>query len=196
MKGRHFMLACLLPLLGACNMAISETPLFADVDKASFRPRDGVWLADDPECQFDSNLPESRWPSCATWIVVHSANGEMVVRDGKGEDQQARYVIANGEPLVVQVLWRDDAKEDGKTFYVFFGLEPGPAGPDNSFATAAAWEVKCGTKDPAGSDIKAYPGISPECRPSSKDSIRSAAQISRSTAEMAMTLRWLRSGER
>jgi hypothetical protein len=186
------MLAAFLPLLGACNMAISETPLFADADKANLTPRDGLWLSEDAECRFDSNVPESQWPKCAIWAVVKGSSGQMLVRNGKGEDQQARFVIAKGEPPIVQVLWRDDAKEDGKTFYVFFGLKSETEGPDKSFTTAATWEVKCGTKDPTLSDIKPYPGLSSECRPSSPDAVRSAAVASRSTAEMAMTWRWLR----
>jgi len=192
MAGRRFMLAFLLPVLGACNMAISETPLFTDADKANLIPRDGVWLTEDPDCRFDSNLPESQWPKCAIWAEVNGANGQMLIRDGKDQDQQARFVIAKGDPPIVQILWRDDAKDDGKTFYVFFGLEPGQKGTDTGFTTAATWEVKCGTKDPAGSDIKPYPGLSPECRPSSQDAVRSAATASRPTAEMAMTWRWLR----
>lgn len=190
MLSRRFMLACLLPLLGACNMAISETPLFGDPDKASFTPHDGLWLSEDAECRFDSSLLELQWPNCAIWAVVDGSNGKMLIRNGKGEDQQARFVIAKGEPLIVQVLWRDDAKEDGKTFYVFFGLEP--TGTNKSSTTAATWEVKCGTKDPEGSDIKPYPGLSPECRPSSQDAVRASAAASRPTAEMAMTWRWLR----
>lgn len=194
--GRRFMLACLLPLLGACNMAISETPLFADGDKASLIPRNGIWLSDDSECPFDPSPPESQWPKCAIWAVVNGSTGEMLVRSGKGEDQQARFVIAHGDPLIVQILWRDDAKEDGKTFYVFFGLEPLATGSDRTFTTAATWEVKCGTKVPSMSDIKPYPGLTTECRPSSQDTVRSAAVASRPTAEMAMTWRWLRPEKR
>lgn len=196
MAGRHAMLACLLPFVAACNMAISETSLFSEPDNANLRPRPGLWMVEDPECEFDSSLPEAKWPRCAVWIVVDESDGKMRVRDGKGEGQEARFVIAKGEPPIVQILWRDDAKDDGKTFYVFFGLEPGPAEQDTDFKTASAWEVKCGIKDPAGSDIKPYPGISAECRPSSQDAVRSAAVASRSTAEMAMRLRWLRPDKR
>ena len=196
MVGRRVVLATLLPLLGACNMAISETPIFLNADKASFVPRDGIWLSDDPECRFDSSVEETRWPKCAIWAVVNGSTGEMLVRSGKGEEQQARFMIAKDHPPVVQILWRDDARDDGKTFYVFFGLAPGTTGSDNRFATAATWEVRCGIKDPAGSDIQPYPGLTPECRPSSQDAIRSAAVASRSTAEMAMTWRWLRPEKR
>ena len=183
------MLACLLPLLGACNMVISETPMFGEKDAASLSPRPGIWLAEDPECPLDATLPEAKWPKCAMWLVV-SGSGEAALVDGKGQRQEARYIIAKGAPPIVQVLWRDEAKEDGKTFYVFLGLEPNIL--DGEFLAATTWEVKCGTKDPADTDIKPYPGIAAECRPSSQEAIRSAALASCLTAEMAMTWRWLR----
>lgn len=191
MIGHLLLLACLLSLLGACNMVISETPLFSPEDEATFRPRDGVWVVDDPDCKFDSSLPESDWPKCAMWIVARP-NGEVLLQNGEDEGQPGRFVIAKGQPPIVQILWRDEAKEDGKTFYVFFGLEAGRAQTDGAFVTAFSWDVMCGVKDPSSSEIEPYPGITPECRPSSKDSIRSAALASRANAEMAMHWRWLR----
>jgi hypothetical protein len=182
----------LLLLLNACNMAMSETPMFSDTDRGSLLPRDGVWVAEDSRCRFDVSQPGAEWPECAGWIVLRNSGGELLVRDGKGESQPARFVIAKGEPPIVQVLWRDDAKEDGKTFYVFFGLEPGTVDPDGKLVAASSWEVQCGVKGENASDIKPYPGISPECRPSTQDAIRSAAVASRATAEMAMRWRWLR----
>ena len=192
MSGRLLLLAVLLPLLSACNMAISETPIFAEEDAAAVVPRDGLWLSDDPDCTFDPNMPEARWPGCAIWLIVRSSGRELLLQDGKGEAQPARYIIAKGHPTVVQILWRDQAKEDGKTFYVFFGLEPGLLQRDGTFITASSWEVKCGVKDTSSSEIKAYPGITAECRPESGDGVRSSAGASRPTAEMAMDWRWLR----
>jgi len=189
--GRLFLLALLQPLLGACNMVISEAPLFSDEDAANLRPREGVWVGDDPDCKFDSSLSESRWPGCAMWIVARP-QGELLLQNGKGEGQPGRFVIAKDQPPVVQLLWRDEAKEDGKTFYVFFGLEPGQVQTDGTFVTAFSWDVMCGVKDPSSSEIEPYPGITPECRPSSKDAVRSAALASRANAEMAMRWRWLR----
>jgi hypothetical protein len=125
-------------------------------------------------------------------VIVRSDRGELLVQDGKGEAQQARFVLTKGQPPLVQVLWRDDAKDDGKTFYAFFGIDPGPLQGDGTFASASTWEVKCGVKDPSSSEIKPYAGITPECRPQSTEAVRSAAVNSRPTAEMAMRWRWLR----
>jgi len=189
--GRLLLTALLLLALGACNMVISETPLFAQEDAANLAPRDGIWMGDDPDCRFDPKLPESKWPSCAMWIVARP-QGELLLQNGKGEGQPGRFVIAKGQPPVVQIFWRDEAKEDGKTFYVFFGLEPGSVQPDGKFVFAFSWDVMCGVKDSSSSEIQPYPGITPECRPTSQDAVRSAALASRANAEMAMHWRWLR----
>jgi len=191
-RGRLLSLAPLLPLLGACNMAMSETAVFAEKDSSHLRPRDGIWVSDDPDCHFDPGLPEAQWPGCAMWLIVHSSAHELLLQDGKGQAQQARYVIVKGQPTIVQILWRDEAKDDGKTFYVFFGLKPGSGQADGTFVSASSWEVKCGVKDPSSSEIAPYAGITPECRPQSKNGVRSAAVASRQTAEMAMDWRWLR----
>jgi hypothetical protein len=187
---RLLALTFLLPFLGACNMIYSESPMFADADKAVIAPRDGIWLNEDPDCPFDSSLPESRWPSCAAWMIVRASSGQLVIHDAKSQSDGGSFLIVTGAPPIVQVRWHDEAKEDGKTFYVFFGMEPGPPETDGRFAAASTWEVQCGVK--SGSEIAPYPGIGAECRPLSKDAIRSAALASRSSAEMAMSWRWLR----
>ena len=171
-------------------MAISETPVFAEADFAT--PKPGIWLSIDPECPFDSMLPEAEWPECAIWLVAGASPGDILLSDGKGQSQRARYIIAEGQPPILQVLWRDGAREDGNTFYVFFALEAEPTEADGTFVAASTWEVKCGVQN--GSDIAPYRGIGPECRPSSGDAIHSAALASRDTAEMAMRWRWLGDG--
>ena len=118
-----------------------------------------------------------------------------MTHDGKKQAQPGHLLLAEGNPPIAQILWRDEAKEDGKTFYVFMGLEPSPNEPDGTFTLASTWMVECGVKEPSGSDIKPYSGISPECRPSSQDALRSAALTSRATAEIAMRWRWLRTVE-
>ena len=181
--------ALLLPL-SACNMVISETPLFTQPDSSNLKPRHGIWVAEDPDCRFDSSLPESRWPGCAMWLVVGAKM--ILLEDGRKQTEPGEYLIAKGQPPIVQFRWHDKAREDGNTFYVFFAVQPEAVEPDGTFTAAYGWEAKCGVKRPSGSQISPYPGISPECRPSSQDAVRSAAVASRSTAEMAMRWRWLR----
>jgi hypothetical protein len=182
----------LLPIftmLGACNMVISEAPMFAESDRANITPRDGIWLAKVGDCDFDASEPEAKWPECAAWVVVRNGGRELLVRDGKRQTQRVDSLIAAGSPLIIQGRWVDDAKEDGAIYYVFYGLELKEIAA-GAAASATTWAVQCGVQNSSGSVTQPYPGISAECRPSSKDAIRWAAVASR-TGEMT-ALRWLR----
>jgi hypothetical protein len=195
MRLRAYLLVFLLPPLAACNMVISETPVFADGDRASVLPKDGVWLGDDPECLFDFAKPESEWPECAFWIVVRDSGTELRVEDGKGQTQRVGGLFANGSPAIVQGEWIDEAKKPLKAYYAFYGLEPRNVGSDGRFTAATLWPVECGIQDKPNGEIRPFPGISPECRPTSKDAIRSAAAASRKSDE-AREWHWLRAESR
>ena len=190
MNARSWLLP-ILAMLGACNMVISETPMFAESDRADVAPKDGIWLASQKDCDFDASLPEAKWPECALWVVVRNSGHEMLLSDGKGQSQHVGTLVAAGTPLVVQARWVDDAKDDGAIHYVFYALEWKEPGSSGS-ATASTWAVQCGIQ--SDSDIRPFPGISAECRPSSKDAIRSAATASQRNE--LMTLRWLRAEAR
>ena len=194
MIGRALLLALVLPLLGACNMVVSETPMFADPDRASIAPRDGIWLAEQEDCRFDATKSDAEWPDCAMWVVVRNAHSEFLLSDGKGQSQRAEFLMVDGTPLLVQVKFHDEEKKPGSTFFAFYGLlaPPAPAGTNKGFTVASIWQVKCGIQGQSASDIKPFPGISAECRPTSKDAIRAAALASRSIAEQPTSWRWLR----
>ena len=182
----------LLPLLvalGACNMVISETPMFGKADQSKLLPRDGIWLADVEDCKFDSASKESEWPKCAVWVIARDSGRELVVSDGKGQSQPVVSTFASGTPSIVQGQWTDDAKTPVTTTYGFYGLEARDLDADGRFSAASVWPVECGIQSGAG--IQPFPGISADCRPLSKDSIRAAALASRNAAQVS-TLRWLR----
>jgi hypothetical protein len=177
-------------LLGACNMVISETPIFAENDRATSGPKIGIWLAEMDDCRFDSSQPESEWPECALWVVIRDSGREVLLVDGKGQSQRVDYLIAAGTPAIIQGKWIDEAKEPEEDYYGFYGLERRQVAPDG-FAAALTWSVRCGVQEPSSSRIQPFPGISAECRPSSKDAIRSAAVASRNAGEV-MSWRWIR----
>ncbi|HEU5482790.1 MAG TPA: hypothetical protein VFU80_06855, partial [Sphingomicrobium sp.] len=137
---------------------------------------------------------ETEWPECALWVVVRDSGTEIHMTDGKGQSQRIGGLFASGNPMVVQGQYLDDAKQPTKMYYAFYGLEPHEVGPGGRFAAASVWPVQCGVQEKPGAEIRPYPGISPECRPSSMDAIRSAATASRGnqTAEW----RWLRAESR
>lgn len=182
-------------LLGACNMVISETPMFADADRTDVGPRDGIWLSDDAECRFDARRPESDWPECAMWVVVRNSGRELEVSDGKKQRQRLRSLLTAGAPAIIEAQWTDDAKYPAETTYGFYAYEAQPAEPDGRFVRASTWPVECGIQDKTGSEIRPFPGITPECRPTSRDAIRAAAVSSR-RAEQIERWRWLRAERR
>lgn len=189
----RLLLLHLLATLSACNMVISETPMFTESDQSALLPKDGVWLGDVEDCRFDAGQAEASWPKCAVWVIARKSGRELVVTDGKRQSQRVVAIFASGTPNVVQGKWTDDAKKPPSTLYGFYGLEPGKVGPNGRFAAASIWPVECGIKSGAG--IDRFPGISPECRPSSKKAIRAAAKSSRPAAEVSR-LRWLRPEKR
>lgn len=189
--GRHIMLALFLPALGACNMLISETPIYAEADRASLAPRNGLWLSLNRGCEFDSREAEAVWPDCAMWIVVRNQGAEILLSDGKKQVEVLGGFFAAGEPIIAQARWIDTAKEPRRAYYGFYGVEPHQIGPDGLFSTASIWVVECGTQANQNADIVPYPGIGPECRAKSKDAVRNAAERSRRTDTM-QEWRWLR----
>lgn len=172
-------------------MVVSETPMFAEGDRGSVAPRDGIWLGESDECQFDASKPESGWPGCAMWVVVRNSGRELNIMDGKKESQRVTAMFAAGTPTIIEAQWIDDAKEPTKATYGYYALESRPAEQDGRFIGASLWPVECGVKSPTSSEIRPFPGITPECRPTSKDAIRAAAVSSR-RADQVQKWRWLR----
>lgn len=175
-------------LAGACNMVLSETPMFTERDRAKAAPRDGIWLGDDEECSFDTSLPAAQWPACAMWVVVRGS--ELTILDGKGQAERATAFFARGDPTIIQFQWIDTAKDD-RAYYGFYAIEPHENAPDGQFTAASLWVVECGVQASAAAGIAPFPGITPECRPTSQDSIRSAARLSR-RPDQVKQWRWLR----
>ena len=169
--------------------------MFAEADRATVAPRDGIWLSEDAECRFNSSRPEFEWPECAMWVVVRGSGRELEVSDGKKQRQYLRSLLAAGAPAIIEAQWTDDAKYPGETTYGYYAYEPQAAGPDGRFIRASTWPVECGVQDKGGSDIRPFPGITPECRPTSRDAIRAAAVSSR-RSEQIERWRWLRAERR
>jgi hypothetical protein len=184
-----------LPLLGACNMVVSEKPMFVDLDRSNVAPRDGIWVGENDECQFDASKPESGWPGCAMWVVVRNSGRELNIMDGKKESQRVTAMFAAGTPTIIEAKWIDDDKEPAKATYGYYGLESQPPATDGRYIGASLWPVECGVKSQTSSEIQPFPGITPECRPTSKDAIRAAALSSRRT-EQVQKWRWLRAERR
>lgn len=187
----RLLLLPLMAVLGACNMVISEAPVFGEADRATQSPSEGVWIGDDPECRFDPRVPESTWPDCALWVVVRDGGRNLLVSNRKGESQRVDALFVGGDPSIIQARWLDNAKKDATPIHVFYAYTPRDLDSDGHFRRAEVWAVECGVQEKPNSDIRPFPGITPECRPSSPDSVRSAARAS-SRSDEIKEWRWLR----
>ena len=127
-------------------------------------------------------------------VVVRNSGRELNLIDAK-ESQRVAATFAAGTPAIIEAEWIDDAKTPAKVTYGYYALEPQPAAQDGRFIRASLWPVVCGVKSPTSSEIRPFPGITPECRPTSKGAIRAAAVSSR-RAEQVQVWRWVRAERR
>lgn len=188
---RIFTLICLLPSLGACNMLISEAAMFSNDDRAQLLPQEGIWLSKDKDCAVDGSLPESTWPDCAMWVVVKGTGTDIFLMDGKGQSESLGWLLAAGDPLILQGRWTDTAKPPNRSYYGFYGVEAEKIGADGRLIAVSIWPVECGTQKSADDEIEPFPGIGPDCRAPSKDAIRAAARLSRRPDQISQW-QWLR----
>lgn len=192
-------------MTAACsNLVLSEKPLFqAAKPDANFRP--GVWLGPpDGDCRFDIGAPTSRWPECASPIVVRQDEPQLDSKD-------AAFRFVRGDPLIVQVTPKEApaAGEPAMTYY--FALAPTGRDHDGRITAVVGWPVQCGPphhrKYPKGlkpvfqstATLSALPGLvmrDDNCIAELPEAVRDAAIKSRAWSGRGFTYRWLRDGVR
>ncbi len=129
-------------LLGGCNMVVSETPLFFARDAEGAPPlRPGVWAQRKADCEFDSSKPVKEWPECAGGAVISAG----YFGEPEGGDKKAPYVLAAGDPRVLQLEMKE---EDMKLMYFFAGLQPLKSDDRGRIIEARTWMVQCGPPPP------------------------------------------------
>ncbi|MEO6255688.1 MAG: hypothetical protein ABIO69_02665 [Sphingomicrobium sp.] len=185
----------LLPLctaLSACNMAVSDHPMFSAKDRLTTPLKDGLWVADDPDCAFDINLPKEKWRNCAIWTII-SGNKFVEFSAAKGEDRPLGFLVAGGQPPIVQI----DTIEDGQHAYLFVAVDPTGRDAAGAVTSLNLWGIACGTVKTAGSNqVDPYPGIDKACHPLSTDALRAAALASRPTTKEPDRMQWVRAEAR
>lgn len=196
---------CVVLLLGGCNRVHTDHPLFFASDAPDApRLRDGVWLIEDgdDDCRFDERKPATRWPDCADWMLVRG--GEMLGYDreegGPGEWTSLAFVLAAGDPLVLQIAMTDEGKPD----YQYFGIE-GEAAVDGRITALVSWPVQCGPPPPKAAagekpryvTLEPLPGMTladDSCTADSAGTVRNAARASRAWEPEPGMARWVRDG--
>jgi hypothetical protein len=139
---------CAAGLLAGCNIVTSEKPLFFARDAAG-QPqlRPGVWMDEKTGCDIDLAKPMDKWPDCAdAWVVRPGeilAAHDTTTAAKPAADGWTHYpfVLARGEPAILQVAMTDDA---GKAAYVYGGLRVLKRDAQNRAVEYKLWPALCG----------------------------------------------------
>ena len=190
-------------LLTACNVVMSEEPLFGEADAARAPPfRDGAWISMSAECQSQWRDPRAPPPCVEHGQVV---GGRLIAPD---EPPGAAIVAGGGVPLIVQVRFSQEEAATGEPFtvHIYGALKPTRLDAQGRVVEARRWLVLCGEPPPeAGRDSlrreehltrSPLPGltIDPElglCRAHEPQAVRNAARASEAWDEEKAVLRWV-----
>jgi hypothetical protein len=158
-----------LALLSACNVVMTEKPLFTDADAAgapTLRP--GVWqFFREPGCKVDVAQPFESWPDCSAGGIV--GPGEIAGRNKDapaGQLEREPMVLAAGAPRIAQVRVHIDVSagseasgdaEAGATVsvtqpktepYGYAAVRPTKFDDQGRIVAFQFWPVQCGPPPP------------------------------------------------
>ena len=214
MKGARFRYLCLIALaalITGCNDVYSERPLFSAEDARGAAPlRTGIWLERDPACQFDDSKPVPRWPKCADWVLIRS--GQLLGLEAKRRAWTAYdYVLAGGNPRVLQVAAPDEQGASRTPTYYYLGLDPTRLDPGGRIVEYRQWQAQCGPPPPPSPPgqrqrsltLDPLPGLTPgpdaehpdDCLAQGPAGVRAAVKASPAWTS-ARIWRWVRAAER
>lgn len=200
--------------LGACNLVVSQTPMYAVADAAhAARLRPGVWASPKEGCEFKASDPAAQWPECASGGIID----DEAIRQIPGTQSQPAqvkvdhfpYILAAGDPRVLQleVSFAVDPKQPPKTLFYYVGLKPTGYDADGRITAAEVWAIQCGPPPPPakqGDQIdpsemvtkQPLPGMKVDdsglCSPADKTAIFAAAKPSRAWADPVGVLKWIK----
>lgn len=137
-------------MLGGCNMVYAENEIFTQADAAGApQMRPGLWVQRKSDCNFDETKPVKDWPECADPSLVTATT----VGDLDEPTKQSAYVLASGDPRVLQVAVKLDP--DKPTIWIFAGLKPLKTDAQGRIIEARTWMVQCGPPPPKKPDTPA-----------------------------------------
>jgi hypothetical protein len=210
-------LAAAMACLGlqACAVVGAERPLFTAADAAgapALRP--GLWAMPEADCQgFDPARPADTWPECANMIIVRpgTVGGDEHEKDGSIKKRELAYVLAAGDPRILQLAAPDDRKPD-EPAYLFVGVHPGKTDAQGRLIEGRIWLVLCEPPPPTNRIFEKrtphpLPGLRPMkdgegCLADAQGPVRAAAVGSESWLKKAdvedaiITAHWVRDGEK
>jgi hypothetical protein len=190
----------LASLLAGCNVVVSEKPWFAANGAASTpRLREGVWLGSSiysTPCVVDERRPIDTWPDCARPTLVQKFGLVGLSKDkGRWRRTAYRYVLADGQPFILQV----GASQNGKTGYVYDWVRVTGLDDQGRVIAFTAGPVFCAGPATSGGSTSLQPGLvkqDTDCTASSVGALRGAAKASDTDATPAGGGHWVRDGIR
>lgn len=220
MTFRPVLALAVLALLGACNMVVTKDPVFSRADgagAASMRP--GVWNGDSSsaDCKVDESKPLSQWPECANGFVVLDDHrlGSFVDQSGARAWSTTEYVLAGGEPRILQVHVTLGTDPVMPTVYLYAAYRPTRFDDQGRIVAGQSWVVICGPPPPAPASssgthgkprtgtLHPFRGLTMDsdgnnCTPDSPAALREAARQSRAlTAPKDISAsHWVRDGDK
>lgn len=192
LSSRCILAALLLALVG-CNIAVSDVPVFGEAQRSSVRLKDGYWAIAERDCHYDAAQPVNSWPGCADWMII--ADNQIVrERDKNVLGVEPRLLIADGKPLIAQVLSKSEKSE--APYYTFAAIEPKAIAPTGQIAAMDLWIIECRAdplrSPPGATAVGNYPGFDADCRPRSIQALRAAAAASRPHQDEMIVAKWVR----
>lgn len=132
--------------LTACNMVVTDKPMFSAADGAGAPPlRAGVWRIDDPACAFDERQAQNQWPECA-----HAS-------PPLGET--APWLLVAGAPPLLQMPLPLPKGTSVSVDYFYMAYRPLKVDEKGRVVEMATWFVQCGAPPPpAPGPVKLEPG--------------------------------------
>lgn len=186
------LLLLLCAALGACNVALSEQPLFPEAQRSTkLVLEEGLWLMADDECEIDTAKPRKTWPSCADWMVLKGGKVAIVSDTEPGEEPLEVFIVDGNPPLIQGKIRTNGAR----TLYGYLVIETVAFSPANKLTAINIWPVPCGTQDSKGgpgAKITPYPGFGEECYTTSVHALRAAAAKGRAPDHDVVQWRWIR----
>lgn len=194
--------ACTLAL-GGCNYVFSEKPLFTAADaRGAPQLRPGVWMKPSENCTFDKSQPVKAWPGCASGMLVRPDRLE----DPEDGSKRILYLIAAGDPPVMQIPFNDDPKKPG---YVYGGIEVTKRDGQGRVTEFISWIAQCGPPPPKPKPGEAHPRYVTEhplpgltvdkegsiCFATKPGPVRASARASKAWNEDRNPASWIRDGD-
>ena len=188
--------------LGACNLVVTDEPMFNDADSASsvvMKP--GVWVFDTP-CPAEKQA-QNECEAPTPFLITASDIRKTDQTDPSLSEPPMPYVLVAGDPPIAQIEAQSpEAGARADTFYIYAAVHPTKFDDDKKVVVAEVWPIMCGPPPAPGQgggkdgDATTQPlegmkmGDGAQCTPFNKGVLANAVQPSKDWAGGAATIWW------